>query len=98
MIQGVAGPESANNAASSSAFIPLFSLGIPSNPVIAILLGALVIYGIRTGPALVQEHPNLFWGTIASMYIGNTLLLIFNLPLIGLWVKILGSHILYYSR
>jgi putative tricarboxylic transport membrane protein len=89
MIQGVAGPESANNAASSSAFIPLFSLGLPSNSVIAILLGALIIHGVRTGPSLIQEHPELFWGTVASMYIGNVLLLILNLPLIGIWVKIL---------
>ena len=89
VIQGVAGPESANNAASSGAFIPLFSLGIPSNSVIAILLGALIIHGIRPGPSLIQEHPDLFWGTIASMYVGNFLLLILNLPLIGLWVKIL---------
>lgn len=89
MIQGVAGPESANNAASSGAFIPLFSLGIPSNSVIAILLGALIIHGIRPGPSLIQDHPDLFWGTIASMYIGNVFLLVLNLPLIGIWVKIL---------
>jgi len=89
VIQGVAGPESANNAASSGAFIPLFSLGIPSNSVIAILLGALILHGIRPGPSLIQDHPDLFWGTIASMYIGNVLLLVLNLPLIGIWVKIL---------
>jgi putative tricarboxylic transport membrane protein len=89
VIQGVAGPESANNAASSGAFIPLFSLGIPSNSVIAILLGALILHGIRPGPSLIQDHPDLFWGTIASMYVGNALLLILNLPLIGVWVRIL---------
>jgi putative tricarboxylic transport membrane protein len=89
VIQGVAGPESANNAASSGAFIPLFSLGIPSNSVIAILLGALILHGIRPGPSLIQDHPDLFWGTIASMYVGNVLLLILNLPLIGVWVRIL---------
>jgi putative tricarboxylic transport membrane protein len=89
VIQGVAGPESANNAASSSAFIPLFSLGIPSNSVIAILLGALIIHGIRPGPSVIQDHPELFWGTVASMYVGNLLLLILNLPLIGIWVRIL---------
>jgi putative tricarboxylic transport membrane protein len=88
-IAGVAGPESANNAASSSAFIPLFSLGIPSNSVTAILLGALIIHGIRPGPSVIGDHPDLFWGTIASMYIGNLFLIILNLPLIGIWVRIL---------
>jgi putative tricarboxylic transport membrane protein len=89
VIQGVAGPEAANNAAASGAFIPLFSLGIPSNSVIAILLGALILHGIRPGPSLIQDHPDIFWGTIASMYVGNALLLVLNLPLIGLWVRIL---------
>jgi putative tricarboxylic transport membrane protein len=89
MIEGVAGPEAANNAASTGAFIPLFSLGIPSNSVIAILLGALIIHGVRPGPSLISENPDMFWGTVASMYIGNVLLVILNLPLIGIWVKIL---------
>jgi putative tricarboxylic transport membrane protein len=88
-IAGVAGPESANNAASSGAFIPLLSLGIPSNAATAILLGALLIHGIQPGPLLMRNEPSLFWGVIASMYIGNVMLLILNLPLIGLWIKLL---------
>ena len=89
LIEGVAGPESANNAASGGAFIPLLSLGIPSNPVTAILLGALIIHGIQPGPVLINEHPDIFWGTVASMYLGNIMLLVLNIPLIGVWVKIL---------
>jgi putative tricarboxylic transport membrane protein len=89
MIAGVAGPESANNAASSGAFIPLFTLGFPSNAITALLLGALMIHGVQPGPALIEKHPDIFWGTIISMYIGNVMLVILNLPLIGLWVKIL---------
>jgi len=88
-IAGVAGPESANNAASSGAFIPLLSLGIPSNGATAILLGALLIYGIQPNALLMKNHPDLFWGIIASMYIGNVMLLVLNLPLIGLWVRLL---------
>ncbi|MBI2293921.1 MAG: tripartite tricarboxylate transporter permease [Betaproteobacteria bacterium] len=88
-IAGVAGPEAANNAASSGAFIPLLSLGIPSNAATAILLGALLIHGIQPGPLLMRNEPSLFWGVIASMYIGNVMLLILNLPLIGLWIKLL---------
>ncbi len=89
-IQGVAAPESANNAASSSAFIPLMTLGLPSNAVTALLLGALLIHGIRPGPALIQEHPQLFWGVVASMYIGNVMLVLLNLPAIGFWVRVLS--------
>jgi putative tricarboxylic transport membrane protein len=89
-IQGVAGPESANNAAASAGFVPLLTLGIPVGAVQAVLLGALMIHGITPGPMLLQEHPDLFWGVIASMYIGNVLLLVLNLPLIGLWVKVLN--------
>jgi putative tricarboxylic transport membrane protein len=89
-IEGVAGPESANNSATSGAFIPLFSLGIPSNVIMALLLGALMIHGIRPGPLLITEHPEIFWGVVASMYVGNIMLVILNLPLIGLWVKILS--------
>ncbi len=89
MIAGVAGPEAANNSATGGSFIPLLTLGIPSNPVTALLLGALIIYGILPGPKLISEHPNLFWGVVVSMYLGNAMLLILNLPLIGLWVKIL---------
>ena len=88
-IAGVAGPEAANNSATAGAFIPLLTLGLPSNAVMAILLGALMIYGMPPGPKLITSHPHLFWGTISSMYIGNAMLLILNLPLIGLWVKIL---------
>lgn len=88
-IEGIAGPETANNAGAGGAFIPLFALGIPSNPVIAVLIGALMIHGVATGPSFISGNPEIFWGTIASMYIGNVLLVIFNLPLIGVWVRIL---------
>ncbi len=88
-IEGVASPESANNAAASGGYIPLLTLGIPVGVVQAILLGALMMHGITPGPMLLKEHPNLFWGVIASMYVGNAMLLILNLPLIGLWVKVL---------
>jgi putative tricarboxylic transport membrane protein len=88
-IEGVAGPESANNAATGGAFIPLFSLGIPSNPVMAVLLGALMIHGIVPGPNMMRENPDLFWGVVVSMYVGNVMLLVLNLPLIGFWVKLL---------
>ena len=89
VIEGVAGPESANNSATSGAFIPLFTLGIPSNAVMALLLGALMIHGLQPGPLLITQRPDIFWGTIVSMYIGNVLLLVLNLPLIGVWVKLL---------
>jgi putative tricarboxylic transport membrane protein len=88
-IEGVAGPESANNATSSSSFIPLLTLGVPGNPTTAMIFVALMMHGIRPGPLLLQEHPNLFWGVMASMYVGNVMLLGLNLPLIGLWVKLL---------
>lgn len=88
-IEGVAAPESANNAAAGGAFIPLLALGIPGNPITAILLGALMIHGITPGPMLMKEHPDVFWGVISSMYIGNGMLLVLNLPLIGLWVRLL---------
>lgn len=88
-IEGVAGPETANNAAAQSAFIPLLTLGLPSNPVTAILLGALLIHGVSTGPQLISQHPQLFWGLVASMYIGNIMLLVLNLPLIPLWIQVL---------
>ena len=89
MIEGVAAPESANNAATAGAFIPLFTLGIPVNPVMALLFGALLIHGIQPGPLLMQKHPEMFWGPVSSMYIGNVMLLVLNLPLIPLWVQIL---------
>lgn len=89
IIEGVAGPEAANNAASSGTFIPLLGLGIPVNPSTAILLSALMILGLQPGPLLISEKPDLFWGVIASMYSGNLMLLVLNLPLIGIWVRIL---------
>lgn len=90
-IAGVAGPETANNAATGGAMIPLLSLGIPSNISMALLLGVMLMHGVRPSPFLVTEHPQLFWGVICSMYIGNALLLILNLPLVGLWVKLLKT-------
>ncbi len=92
-IEGVAGPESANNAAASGTMIPLLSLGLPFSPADAILLSAFMIHGIIPGPTLVTQHPDLFWGLIASMYIGNVLLLIINLPLVGIFAYILKTPI-----
>ena len=89
VIEGVAGPEAANNSATGGAFIPLFTLGIPVNSVIAILLGAFMIHGIQPGPMIITKHADLFWGTVMSMYLGNAMLLVLNLPLIGLWVQVL---------
>jgi putative tricarboxylic transport membrane protein len=89
MIQGVAGPETANNAAVGGGFIPLLTLAIPSNPVMALLLGCLLTYGVQVGPLLIKQHSDVFWGVVASMYVGNLLLLALNLPLIGMWVKLL---------
>lgn len=89
MIEGVAAPESANNASAQAAFIPLFTLGIPPNVTMAILFGALMIHGLQPGPLLIQEHPDFFWGVVVSMYIGNIFLVILNLPLIPLWVRVL---------
>jgi putative tricarboxylic transport membrane protein len=89
MIEGVAAPESANNSAAQGAFIPLLTLGIPSNVVMAMLLGALIIHGVTPGPLLLTNHPQVFWGVVGSMYIGNAMLLVLNLPLIGLWVQLL---------
>jgi putative tricarboxylic transport membrane protein len=88
-IEGVAAPETANNAAATSSFIPLLTLGIPANATIAVIFGALLIQGITPGPQLIDEHPDLFWGVVNSMYVGNILLLIMSLPLVGLFVKIL---------
>jgi len=91
VIEGVAAPESANNAAAQSSFIPLLSLGIPPNVVMAVLFGGLLIHGIQPGPLLIRNHPDIFWGVVMSMYIGNVMLLALNLPLIGMWVKNLES-------
>ncbi|KQT87997.1 tripartite tricarboxylate transporter permease [Aurantimonas sp. Leaf443] len=88
-IEGVAGPESANNAAAQTSFIPLLTLGIPAHPVMALIVGAFILQGITPGPNVINTQPALFWGIIASMWIGNVLLVILNLPLIGLWVKML---------
>jgi len=89
VIEGVAGPESANNAATGGAFVPLLILGIPANVVMALIFGALLIHGITPSPFLLSERPDLFWGVVCSMYIGNAMLLILNLPLIWIWVQVL---------
>lgn len=89
-IEGVAGPESANNAAAQTSFIPLLTLGIPAHPVMALMVGAFILQGITPGPNVINDQPALFWGIIASMWIGNILLVLLNLPLIGLWVKMLS--------
>ena len=88
-IEGVAGPESANNAGAQTSFIPMLTLGIPGNAVMALMIGALMIQGIAPGPQVMTEKPQLFWGLIASMWLGNAMLIILNLPLIGMWIKLL---------
>ncbi|MES2025942.1 MAG: tripartite tricarboxylate transporter permease [Pseudomonadota bacterium] len=88
-IEGVAAPESANNAGAQTSFIPMLTLGIPSNPVMALMIGAMIIQGIQPGPAVMTEQPTLFWGLIASMWIGNFFLIVLNLPMIGLWVRMI---------
>jgi len=95
-IEGVAGPEAANNGATAGAMVPLLSLGIPFSPATAILLGALIITGIQPGPLLISQRPEVFWGVVASMYVGNLILLILNLPLVGLFVSVLRlpQHVL----
>jgi putative tricarboxylic transport membrane protein len=96
-IEGVAAPEAANNAGAQTSFIPMLTLGIPSNPVMALMIGAMIIQGIQPGPSVMTEQPTLFWGLIASMWVGNAMLLVLNLPLIGLWVKMISVpyHFLY---
>jgi putative tricarboxylic transport membrane protein len=89
--EGVAGPESANNASAVGAFVPLLSLGIPFAPPTALLLSAMMIHGVTPGPMLIKEHPEVFWGVISSMYIGNFMLLVLNLPLVGLFIHILRT-------
>jgi putative tricarboxylic transport membrane protein len=89
-IEGVAGPESANNAGAQTSFIPMLTLGLPSNSVMALMIGAMLIQGIQPGPSVMTEQPTLFWGLIASMWIGNLMLLVLNLPLIGLWVRMIA--------
>lgn len=88
-IEGVAGPEAANNAASSGTFVPLLTFGIPTTATMALILGALLIHKITPGPLFIQQHPDVFWGIIVSMYIGNVLLLVLNLPMVGIWVRLL---------
>jgi TctA family transporter len=88
-IEGVAAPESANNAGAQTSFIPMLTLGIPSNPVMALMIGAMIIQGIQPGPSVINEQPVLFWGIIASMWVGNLFLVILNLPLIGIWVRMI---------
>jgi TctA family transporter len=89
-IEGVAAPESANNAGAQTSFIPMLTLGIPSNPVMALMIGAMIIQGIQPGPSVMSEQPALFWGIVVSMWVGNVMLLVLNLPLIGLWVKMIS--------
>ena len=88
-VEGVAAPESANNAGAQTSFIPMLTLGIPGNAVMALMVGAMMIHGIQPGPAVMTEKPNLFWGLIVSMWIGNLMLLVINLPLIGIWIQLL---------
>jgi putative tricarboxylic transport membrane protein len=88
-IEGVAGPESANNAAAQSSFVPLLCLGIPANAVIGIIMGAFILHGISPGPRLIVEHPDLFWGVVTSMFIGNLMLIVLNVPLVGVFVSLL---------
>ena len=88
-VAGVAGPESANNSASTGAFVPMLARGIPTGPITAVLIGALMVHGVNAGPQLVTEHPDVFWGFVASMYVGNLMLLLLNLPLVGLFVSVL---------
>ena len=85
----MAGPETANNAATAGGFVPLLTLGIPTNSVLALMLAAMMLHGVTPGPLLLLKWPDVFWGVIASMYIGNVMLLILNLPLIGLFVQLL---------
>ena len=96
-IEGVAGPEAANNAGAQTSFIPMLTLGIPSNPTMAIMIGAMMIHSIQPGPAVLTEQPALFWGLIVSMWIGNFFLIVLNLPLIGMWVKLITApyHLMY---
>jgi putative tricarboxylic transport membrane protein len=88
-VEGVAGPESANNAGAQTSFIPMLTLGIPGNAVMALMIGAMMIHGIQPGPQVMTERPTLFWGMVASMWIGNLMLVIINLPMIGIWVQLL---------
>jgi len=88
-IEGVAGPEAANNGAAQASFIPLLTLGLPANAVMALMIGALMMHGLHPGPQLMRDKPELFWGLVASMWIGNLILVILNLPLVGIWARLL---------
>lgn len=96
-IEGITGPESANNAATQTAFIPTLTLGVPGDAIMAMMLGVMLIHGVAPGPRLISEQPDLFWGLVASFLIGNVLLVILNIPLIGVWVRLLRIpyHMLY---
>jgi putative tricarboxylic transport membrane protein len=94
-VEGLAGPEAANNAGTTGAFVPLLCMGIPANAITALLLGAFMIHGVAPGPQILERSPEVFWGVVASMYIGNIMLLVLNLPLIGLFVKILDIPRVY---
>jgi TctA family transporter len=96
-VEGVAAPETANNAGAQTSFIPLLTLGIPSNAIIALMAGAMMIHGITPGPNVITQKPDLFWGLVASMLVGNLMLVIINLPLVGLWVRLLSIpyHLFY---
>ncbi|WP_370651545.1 tripartite tricarboxylate transporter permease [Luteitalea sp. TBR-22] len=87
-VEGVAGPEAANNAAAQTSFVPLLTLGLPSNPAVALLLGALIVHGVQPGPGIIAQEPTLFWGLVASMWVGNAMLLVLNLPLASLWARV----------
>ncbi|MGH6770237.1 MAG: tripartite tricarboxylate transporter permease, partial [Xanthobacteraceae bacterium] len=89
-IRGVAAPEAANNAGAQTSFIPMLTLGVPANPTMALMIGALMIQGIQPGPQVMTQRPELFWGIVASMWIGNLFLILLNLPLVGLWVRLLA--------
>jgi putative tricarboxylic transport membrane protein len=89
VIQGVASPEAANNAGAQTSFIPLLTMGIPTNPLMALMIGALMIQGIQPGPSMIHDQPALYWGVVASMWIGNLMLVVINLPLVGIWVSML---------
>ncbi|RAI44156.1 tripartite tricarboxylate transporter permease [Rhodoplanes roseus] len=88
-LRGVAAPESANNAGAQTSFVPMLTLGLPSNPTMAMMIGALMIHGITPGPSVIRDKPEMFWGLIASMWVGNLMLVVLNLPLVGIWVKLL---------
>jgi putative tricarboxylic transport membrane protein len=94
-IEGVAGPETANNATTGTAMVPLLVLGIPAIPATALLMSALLVHGVNPGPQLIQDHPDIFWGLIASMYIGNMMLVVLNLPLVGIFVNFLRIRYAY---